>query len=75
VKHVVVASAPALFILPCGDAMCQEGGYDITRVLMAALRRRLPRCEGNETCSGMSGSAQCGRSIDYLLTAEYADTP
>ena len=70
---MVVARAPALFILPCGDGSCQDGGYDITRTLMAALRRQLTSCEGNDTCSGMSGSTQCGRSITYQLSAEYAE--
>jgi hypothetical protein len=72
VKHVVVARAPALFILSCGDPSCQEGGYDITRTLMNAFRRQLASCEGTDTCCGMSGSAQCGRSITYQLSAEYA---
>ena len=75
VKHVVVARAPALFILPCGDANCQDGGYDVTRPLMTALRRHLTSFEGTETCGGMAGSAQCGRSITYQLSAAYEPTP
>lgn len=75
VKHVVVARAPALFVIPCGDPTCQDGGHDITGDLMYALRRRLTTAEGEDGCQGMSGSAQCGRSIKYQLIAEYAELP
>jgi hypothetical protein len=72
VKHVVVARAPALFIIPCGDQTCQDGGHDITHQVMSALRKRLTTATGEDSCSGMTGSAQCGRSIQFTLTAEYA---
>jgi hypothetical protein len=75
VKLVVVARAPALFIIPCGDPSCQDGGHDITSHLMSAFRRRLTTAEGEDSCGGMSGTAQCGRSISYQLTAEYAEPP
>jgi hypothetical protein len=73
VKHVVVARAPALFIIPCGDASCQDGGHDITAHLMSAFRRLQTTAEGEDACGGMSGTAQCGRSIRYQLTAEYGE--
>jgi hypothetical protein len=73
VKLVVVARAPALFLIPCGDATCQDGGHDITAQLMSAFRRRLTTAKGEDSCGGMSGTAQCGRSIQYTVTAEYAD--
>jgi hypothetical protein len=72
VKHVIVARAPALFVIPCGDASCHDGGHDITRDLMSAFRRHLTTHTGNHECEGMSGSAPCGRSIRYELSAEYA---
>ncbi|MDB4986315.1 MAG: hypothetical protein JWN04_1493 [Myxococcaceae bacterium] len=76
VKHVIVARAPALFIIPCGDATCQDGGHDITPYLMSAFRRRQTTFEGESGCGGTSGSAQCSRSIRYQLIAEYAaDAP
>ncbi|MDB4975623.1 MAG: hypothetical protein JWN48_3964 [Myxococcaceae bacterium] len=72
VKHVIVARAPALFIIPCGDSTCQDGGHDITPYLMSAFRRKLTTFEGEDSCGGTSGSAQCSRSIRYTLNAEYA---
>jgi hypothetical protein len=71
-KHVVVARAPALFVIPCGDTTCQDGGHDITSQVMSAFRRRLLTAQGEDACGGMSGSAPCGRSIRFELTAEYA---
>jgi len=41
VKHtrrVVVDSAPALFLLPCGDSRCADGEHDLTTTVMRALR-------------------------------------
>src|SRR6201995_5963313 len=34
IRHIVVASAPALFMVPCGDSRCKDGGHDITREVM-----------------------------------------
>lgn len=69
-KHIVVARSPALFIIPCGDALCQDGGHDITAVIMDAFRKRLASAEGESSCVGTTGTAQCGRSIQFVLTAE-----
>jgi hypothetical protein len=74
-KHVVVARAPALFVIPCGDSTCQDGGHDITSAVMSAFRRKLLKSEGEDGCGGMSGSAPCGRSIRFELSAEYAPAP
>src|SRR5689334_13742570 len=34
VRRIVVASAPALFELTCGDPHCGDGGHDVTRVIL-----------------------------------------
>lgn len=73
IKHVVVASAPALFIIPCGDKACRDGSHDLTAPLMSAFRRRLTSAVGENSCEGTCGTAPCGRSIRYELVAEYAD--
>jgi hypothetical protein len=71
-RHVIVSRAPALFIVPCGDPSCLEGGHDITAHVMSAFRRRLSKAEGEDGCGGSCGSAPCGRSIRFELSAEYA---
>jgi hypothetical protein len=72
IKHIVVARSPVLFIIPCGDPVCQDGGHDITSELMSAFRKRLATASGESACTGTTGTAECRRSIQYTLTAEYA---
>jgi len=70
IKHIVVARSPALFIIPCGDAVCEDGGHDITAELMAAFRKRLTSAAGESYCTGTTGTADCRRRIQFELTAE-----
>lgn len=70
IKHIVVARSPALFIIPCGDPLCEDGGHNITAVLMDAFRKRLATASGESYCEGTTGSASCRRSIQFVLTAE-----
>lgn len=72
IKHIVVARSPALFIIPCGDPVCQNGGHDITAELMQAFRKRLASAAGESYCVGTIGTAECRRRIQFVLTAEYA---
>jgi hypothetical protein len=71
VRHVVVASAPALFVMPCHDKDCKEGGHDLTQEILAALRQRNARFEGENVCRGMVGSAGCSRILGYVADATY----
>lgn len=71
IKHVVVARAPALFVFPCGDTVCIDGGHDVTSEVMHALRGKAKQMTGDSKCSGMTGSAPCSRRIRYELTATY----
>jgi len=73
VRHVVVASAPALFVMPCHDAQCKDGGHDLTQEILAALRRRNARFEGEDECRGTVGSAGCSRILGYVAVATYQD--
>jgi len=72
VKLIVVARAPALFEIACGDHTCQDGGHDITSYVMSALRSQHAHFEGESSCGGMTGSAPCSRAITYRVSAEYA---
>lgn len=72
VRRVVVEHAPALFVLPCGDARCKDGGHDVTHAVMRCLRAGEPRFEGEHVCSGSVGTAQCSRVLHYVGIATYA---
>lgn len=71
-RVIVVASAPALFVLPCGDHNCKDGGYDLTTSALYALRAGQRTFATHDSCGGMVGSAPCRRSIDVTFSAEYA---
>jgi hypothetical protein len=72
VKLIVVARAPALFVIACGDHTCQDGGHDITHEMMAGLRSHRSQFGGESACGGMTGSAPCARTIEYRVSAEYS---
>ena len=72
VRRVVVQYAPALFILPCGDARCRDGGHDVTYAVMRALRASETRFEGQDLCAGSVGTGQCPRVLHFVGIATYA---
>jgi len=74
-RHVVVASAPALFVMPCHDTQCKDGGHDLTQEILAALRRRSARFEGEDVCRGTVGTADCSRIVRYVAVATYQGQP
>ena len=71
VRHVVVASAPALFLFPCGDTACRDGGHDLTRALLQHLERGQTEFTLEETCTGTIGTASCGRTVRVRARATY----
>ncbi len=72
VRHVMVARAPALFVIACGDATCDSEGHDITSEVMRALYARSTTLESESRCDGNVGTAQCPRILHFKLQAEYA---
>jgi len=72
IRHIVVAHAPALFLVPCGDPHCSDGGHDITSPLLAALRKGETHTTGRHECMGSIGSSPCRRAITFEAVAEYS---
>lgn len=74
VRHVVVDTAPALFLVCCGDARCRGGGHDVTGTVLAALGARTSRFEGEDRCCGTLGSTEspCERVLRFEAVAVYA---
>jgi hypothetical protein len=71
VRHIVVATAPALFLVACGDPRCIDGGHDITHEVMSALRAQRETFEGEHECRGMLGPSPCTRVIAFSADAIY----
>jgi hypothetical protein len=70
-RHIVVDSAPALFVFVCGDGRCTDGGHDLTYEIMSALRRRQTTFEGEHECGGTTGTTPCTRILHFEAAAEY----
>jgi hypothetical protein len=74
-RIVVVAVAPALFLFPCGDPSCRDGGHDVTREILAGLCAGKTEVKGEDACYGRVGTADCGRILRYRVVAGYRATP
>ena len=72
VRRIVVPSAPAMFILPCGNLNCSDGGHDISEDVLTALRHRKRSFGGSHCCSGWIGSSRCERTVWFECEAEYS---
>lgn len=70
-RRIVVQHAPALFVMPCRDTACKDGGHDITDWITRSLRAKMTRFEGEDACMGNIGSAACQRVIHVTATATY----
>jgi len=74
IKHIrrcVVDSAPALFLVPCGDPRCTGGGHDLTAAVMQALRSGETSFQGTDACPGSLGPSACQRVVHFDGAAEY----
>jgi hypothetical protein len=71
IRHVVIATAAARFEFKCSG--CQDGNYDVTRLILGGLERGLARFEGTCTCFGSAGSQPCERSLTFVAHATYTE--
>jgi len=71
--RIVVERAPALFEIACPEKTCTNGGHDITRSVMQALRASSVRFEGETVCRGDVPLGSCGRVLSYVAQATYRD--
>jgi hypothetical protein len=71
VRHVVVARAPSLFVLPCGDPDCRDGGHDMTDAVMQHLRDGATDFVVESGCGGDVRGARCDRVVRLRAAAKY----
>jgi hypothetical protein len=72
VRHILVESAPALFLFPCGDRACRDGGHDVTAALLRALVRGSTQIEGEDACGGAVHGSPCARVLRYVARPTFA---
>lgn len=73
-KHariVMVDTAPALFVLPCADHACRDGGHDLTHAILRGLQSGSPRFEIEDDCRGSISATDCGRKMHVTVLATY----
>ena len=70
-RRVVVENAPALFLVPCGESSCRDGGHDITRAVIRGLEQGSTVYEGDDPCGGQTGTAPCARTLVFTAYATY----
>lgn len=73
IRRIVVESAPAVFLIACGESACRDGGHDITEPVMRALRGGQTRFEGDDACRGSLGTGYCSRTLHYVGVATFGD--
>jgi hypothetical protein len=71
-RHLVVARAPALVVIPCSDPSCRDGGHDISTALLRGFRERRVEIQGEDECNGNIGSMHCGRVLTFTAVGQYA---
>lgn len=71
-KLVVVDRAPALFVIPCADRACKEGGHDLTRRIIRALRDGKTEFTGKHECAGDIAGSECPLVLTFEAEASYA---
>jgi hypothetical protein len=70
-RRVVVDRAPALFLVPCGDAKCADGEHDLTPAVMQALRAHETSFHGKDECTGKAELGPCSREVRFDAVAQY----
>lgn len=76
IRRVVVEHAPAMFQIPCGNRACQDGGHDLTREILHALRSGQVTFEGDDACNGATVSGQpCELLLRYRAQASFDPSP
>jgi len=73
IRRIVVATAPALFLVPCADSKCADGGHDLTTPVMQALQGHRSEFAGEHACGGSLGAGTCSRVLHYEAFAEFKE--
>ena len=72
-RRVVLESAPALFEVACSYRDCVDGGYEVTREILAGLDAHRLEFHGEQRCRGRCGDLDCTRVLRFECTATYSD--
>lgn len=65
IRRIVVAHAPALFVVPCSEAECGGAVHDITGAVLAAIARGSTAFEIESPCHGCACVLRCAGEASY----------
>ncbi|MEJ7732960.1 MAG: hypothetical protein WKG00_27660 [Polyangiaceae bacterium] len=71
IRRVVVEHAPALFVIPCSDRECKEGGHDVSEPILESLGAQKTSFDGRHACAGQVPTGPCGLTMRYRASATY----
>jgi hypothetical protein len=71
IRPVSVPHAPARFEFPCMDAACEDGGHEVTSMIIKALGQGLETFEGEHPCRGRVGNVDCQRILRFTIEASF----
>lgn len=72
-RFVVVDRAPALFEFPCSDRACEDGGHELTHVIIRHLRRNEETFEVTHICQGHARDGACNYELSFVAHAKYGE--
>ena len=70
-RHIVVATGPALFCVPCLEPHC-TGVHDLTQVILRDLRAGQKHGTGVSLCQGKVEGVPCVRTLTYVYDAVFS---
>ncbi len=70
-RVVIVDRAPALFEFACSDRGCEEGGHDVTEVVLQELARGTLIFSGVHRCGGHAREGNCDYELRFEAQASY----
>jgi hypothetical protein len=70
-RHVVVATGPALFSVPCLEPHC-TGVHELTEVILRDLRLAKNCSTGVSVCHGNVDGTPCARTLTYAYEAVFS---
>jgi len=70
-RVIVVDRAPALFEFACADRSCEEGGHDLTSMVLHELSAGKTKFTGTHRCGGHARHVPCEYELTFVAEARY----
>lgn len=78
VRHkrvIIIERAPALFEFACSDRECNDGGHDLSGLVLKELGAGIALFHGVHRCGGHTRDGECAYDLRFEAHATYRDGP